>query len=115
MGVFRVGALPNDWQQEPPPSSLQQLGDRWAKSSASVILAVPSVIIPNELNYLINPKHPDVILLASDQGAVVTVNGGQTWSSWYNQPTAQFYHVATDNAFPYRVCGGQQEIGRAHV
>ena len=59
----------------------------------------------------INPDNPDIILLASDQGAVVTVNGGRTWSSWYNQPTAQLYHVAADNAFPYRVCGGQQESG----
>ncbi len=63
----------------------------------------------------INPNDPDIILLASDQGAVVTVNGGQTWSSWYNQPTAQFYHVSTDNAFPYRVCGGQQESGSACI
>src|ERR1051326_7080228 len=44
----------------------------------------------------IDPGDPNVILLAGDQGAVVTVNGGETWSSWYNQPTAQFYHVATD-------------------
>jgi len=59
----------------------------------------------------INPRHPDVMLIASDQGVIVTVNGGQSWSSWYNQPTAQLYHVSTDNAFPYRVCGGQQESG----
>ncbi|HVD93179.1 MAG TPA: hypothetical protein VNC21_12875 [Vicinamibacterales bacterium] len=63
----------------------------------------------------INPEHPDIILIASDQGAIVTVNGGESWSSWYNQPTAQFYHVSTDNAFPYRVCGGQQESGSACV
>jgi photosystem II stability/assembly factor-like uncharacterized protein len=63
----------------------------------------------------INPIDPRVILLAGDQGAVITVNGGETWSSWYNQPTAQFYHVSTDNAFPYRVCGGQQESGSACV
>ncbi|HYN08071.1 MAG TPA: hypothetical protein VES67_11825 [Vicinamibacterales bacterium] len=63
----------------------------------------------------INPLNPDIILVASDQGAVITVNGGRTWSSWYNQPTAQFYHVSTDNAFPYRVCGGQQESGSACV
>jgi photosystem II stability/assembly factor-like uncharacterized protein len=63
----------------------------------------------------INPNNTDIILLASDQGAIVTVNGGKTWSSWYNQPTAQFYHVSTDNAFPYRVCGGQQESGSACV
>jgi photosystem II stability/assembly factor-like uncharacterized protein len=63
----------------------------------------------------INPLDPKIILIASDQGAIVTVNGGQTFSSWYNQPTAQFYHVNTDNAFPYRVCGGQQESGSACI
>jgi photosystem II stability/assembly factor-like uncharacterized protein len=66
-------------------------------------------------NAWINPDNPDIILLAADQGAVVTLNGGQTWSSWYNQPTAQLYHVMADNAFPYRVCGGQQESGSACV
>jgi photosystem II stability/assembly factor-like uncharacterized protein len=63
----------------------------------------------------INPDNPDIILMGVDQGATVTVNGGQTWSSWYNQPTAQFYHVSTDTAFPYRVCGGQQESGSACI
>jgi photosystem II stability/assembly factor-like uncharacterized protein len=65
--------------------------------------------------FWINPDNPKIILLASDQGAIVTVNGGETWSSWYNQPTAQMFHVSTDNAFPYRVCGGQQESGSACV
>jgi photosystem II stability/assembly factor-like uncharacterized protein len=59
----------------------------------------------------INPDHPDILLIACDQGAIVTVNGGHTFSSWYNQPTAQFYHVITDNSFPYNVYGGQQESG----
>jgi len=63
----------------------------------------------------INPENPRIILLASDQGATISVNGGQTWSSWYNQPTAQFYHVITDNQFPYWVYGGQQESGSAGV
>jgi photosystem II stability/assembly factor-like uncharacterized protein len=63
----------------------------------------------------INPNNPDIILNVSDQGAVITVNGGESWSSWYNQPTAQLYHVAADNAFPYRVCSGQQESGSACV
>ena len=63
----------------------------------------------------VNPNDPQTILLASDQGAVVTVNGGETWSSWYNQPTAQFYHVSADNRFPYWVYGGQQESGSAGV
>jgi len=59
----------------------------------------------------ISPENPDIIALALDQGATISVNGGQTWSSWYNQPTAQFYHVITDNEFPYWVYGGQQESG----
>jgi photosystem II stability/assembly factor-like uncharacterized protein len=63
----------------------------------------------------INPDNPDIIMLAVDQGVIITVNGGQTWSSWYNQPTAQFYHVITDNQFPYWVYGGQQESGSAGV
>ena len=62
-------------------------------------------------NLWINPNDPHLILLVSDQGALVTVNGGDTWSSWYNQPTAQLYHVAVTPTFPYKVCGGQQESG----
>ena len=50
-----------------------------------------------------------------DQGTIVTLNGGKTWSTWYNQPTAQFYHVAVDNQFPYWVYGGQQDSGTAAV
>ena len=63
----------------------------------------------------IDPNNSRVMLLIADQGAQVTVNGGESWSSWYNQNTAQFYHVIADNAFPYRVCGGQQESGSACV
>ncbi len=66
-------------------------------------------------NVWINPSNPAILLLASDQGAVITVNGGESWSSWYNQPTAQLYHVAADNGFPYRVYSGQQESGSAGV
>jgi len=63
----------------------------------------------------IDPTNPNVIILGSDQGATISVNAGETWSSWYNQPTAQFYHVVTDDRFPYRVYGGQQESGSAKV
>jgi photosystem II stability/assembly factor-like uncharacterized protein len=63
----------------------------------------------------INPLQPATMLLVADQGAVITVNNGETWSSWYNQPTAQLYHITADNAFPYRLCGGQQESGSACV
>ena len=62
-------------------------------------------------NLWINPNDGNTILLVSDQGAIITVNGGATWSSWYNQPTAQLYHAITTNTFPYKVCGGQQESG----
>lgn len=65
--------------------------------------------------FWINPLHPEVMLLVGDQGAAVSVNDGRTWSSWYNQPTAQLYHVITDNGFPYRVYGGQQESGSVGI
>jgi photosystem II stability/assembly factor-like uncharacterized protein len=62
-------------------------------------------------NIWIDPADPKIILLASDQGAVVSVNGGTTWSSWYTLPTAQLYHVQAINDFPYKACSGQQESG----
>jgi photosystem II stability/assembly factor-like uncharacterized protein len=61
----------------------------------------------------IDPENPDRQILGVDQGAIVTLNGGRTWSSWLNQPTAQIYHVSTDNRFPYRVYGAQQDSGAA--
>ena len=63
----------------------------------------------------IDPADPKIILIASDQGAIVSVNGGDSWSSWYNQPSGQMFHVNTDNRFPYWVYGGQQESGSAGV
>ena len=63
----------------------------------------------------VNPNNSNIILLVSDQGAVVSANRGQSWSNWYNQPTAAMYHVTADNAFPYRLCGGQQDSGSACV
>jgi photosystem II stability/assembly factor-like uncharacterized protein len=59
----------------------------------------------------IDPTDPQRQILGSDQGAQVTLNGGETWSSWYNQPTAQIYHITTDNRFPYWVYGAQQDSG----
>jgi photosystem II stability/assembly factor-like uncharacterized protein len=61
----------------------------------------------------IDPDDPKRMILGNDQGALVTRNGGETWSSWYNQPTGQFYHVITDNRFPYWVYGAQQDSGAA--
>ena len=59
----------------------------------------------------IHPDDPNVILAVSDQGAVISSNRGASWSNWYTQPTAAVYHVTADNAFPYRVCSGQQDSG----
>jgi len=63
----------------------------------------------------INPLHPDHVITGSDQGAVVSVDGWKTWSSWYNQPTGQFYHLATDNRFPYWIYSGQQDSGTVGI
>jgi len=59
----------------------------------------------------INPNNPNTIFFGSDQGVGISLDGGKTWSSWYNQPTAQFYHVTVDNQFPYHVYGAQQDSG----
>jgi photosystem II stability/assembly factor-like uncharacterized protein len=63
----------------------------------------------------IDPENPRRMISGVDQGTIITLNGGQTWSTWYNQPTAQFYHVAVDNQFPYWVYGAQQDSGTAAV
>ena len=57
----------------------------------------------------VSPDHSGVVALAGDRGAVVTVNGGDTWSSVYNQPTGQLADVVTDSAFPYRICGAERD------
>jgi photosystem II stability/assembly factor-like uncharacterized protein len=59
----------------------------------------------------IYPDDPKRMVLASDQGTIVSVDGAATWSSWYNQATAQIYHVAPDYRFPYWVTGAQQDSG----
>jgi len=63
----------------------------------------------------IDPRDAQRRILGVDQGAVLTLNGGTTWSSWFNQPTGQFYHVITDNRFPYWVYGAQQDSGAAGI
>src|SRR5205814_5324844 len=61
----------------------------------------------------IAPDDPSRMILGSDQGTIISLDGAATWSSWYNQPTAQFYHVVTINRFPYWICGAQQDSGAA--
>ncbi len=63
----------------------------------------------------INPKDGNRLVLSSDQGTVVSVDGARTWSTWYNQPTAQVYHLAADNRFPYWLYGAQQDSGGVGV
>jgi photosystem II stability/assembly factor-like uncharacterized protein len=66
-------------------------------------------------NLWIDPHDPNRMIVSSDQGVTISVDGAQTWTSWYNQPTAQFYHVITTSGFPYWVCGAQQDSGAACV
>jgi photosystem II stability/assembly factor-like uncharacterized protein len=63
----------------------------------------------------IDPKNSSSMVLGTDQGTTISVDYGKTWSSWYNQPTAQLYHVITDDRFPYLVYAAQQDSGSAAV
>lgn len=63
----------------------------------------------------LNPAHPERMAAASDQGTTVSVNGGETWSPWYNQATGQFYRLGVDDRFPYWVYSGQQDSGTVAV
>ncbi len=63
----------------------------------------------------VDPKNSDDLMLGVDQGATVSLDRGKTWTTWYNQPTAQMYHVTTDNKFPYYVYGAQQDSGSIAV
>ncbi|HMD74834.1 MAG TPA: hypothetical protein VKG05_13315 [Steroidobacteraceae bacterium] len=63
----------------------------------------------------VDPKNRDRLVLGTDQGTTISLDRGITWSTWYNQPTAQLYHVITDNRFPYAVYGAQQDSGGVGV
>jgi photosystem II stability/assembly factor-like uncharacterized protein len=63
----------------------------------------------------VNPNDPNRMVLSSDQGTVVSVDGAKTWTTWYNQPTAEIYHIAADNGFPYFLMGAQQDSGGVRV
>ncbi len=78
-------------------------------------------------NLWINPQSPCLpmgggkgrlsseMILGSDQGASISLNAGRTWSTWYNQPTGQMYHLSTDNRFPFHIYGPQQDSGSVEV
>jgi len=63
----------------------------------------------------IDPTDAQRMILAADQGAALTQNGGESWSSWYNQPTGQFYRLAIDDRFPYWIYSGQQDSGTVGI
>lgn len=63
----------------------------------------------------INPDNPDIMIIGDDGGAQVSVDGGKSWSSYHNQPTAQFYRVTTDNHFLYRIYGAQQDNSTVRI
>jgi photosystem II stability/assembly factor-like uncharacterized protein len=131
-GLFRSDNGGQSWQQVSNDKRIWQRG--WYFGEVSVDPKDPdTVYVPNTTTYQshdggktftafrgapggddyhelwIDPDEPRRMVLSSDQGTIVTRNGGETWSSWYNQPTAQFYHVITDNQFPYWVYGAQQD------
>ncbi len=65
----------------------------------------------DERDLWIDPQNPKRMLLGVDQGPAITVDGGKTWTPWYNLPNGQFYNVSTDNHFPFRIYASQQDSG----
>lgn len=135
-GVYRSDDAGQNWQRTDPEQRLWQRG--WYFGGITVDPRNPDVVYvcntsayrstdggksfdiikgaPGGDDYQrlwVDPGDPDRMILSSDQGVAVSVDGAKSWSSWYNQPTAQFYHVITDNRFPYWVCGAQQDSGSA--
>jgi len=135
-GVYRSDDAGENWQRTDPEPRLWQRG--WYFGGINVDPRNPEVVYVCNTSFYrstnggksfdiikgapggddyqhlwIDPDDPERMILSSDQGVVVSVDGAKTWTSWYNQPTAQFYHVVTDSRFPYWVCGAQQDSGSA--
>ena len=81
----------------------------WISHDAGATFAVLSMPHKDHHDLWIDARDPDRIIEGNDAGAIVSVNGGRSWSNMFNQPTAEMYHVAVDDAFPYRVYGAQQD------
>jgi len=137
-GLYRSDDSGNTWILENADSRLTSRG--WYFSGITIDPQNPDVIyMPNVALYRsedggktvsivrgapggddyhqiwIDPKNSASMVLGTDQGTTISLDHGQTWSTWYNQPTAQLYHVITDNQFPYVVYGAQQDSGSAAV
>jgi hypothetical protein len=69
----------------------------------------------DERHMWIDPTNPARMIIGADQGPTISVDGGRTWTPWFNLPNAQFYNVSIDGDFQYRVCGSQQDSGTACV
>ena len=63
----------------------------------------------------IDPTHSRWMVMGADQGPTISLDGGETWTPWFNLPNGQFYHISTDNQFPYWIYGAQQDSGTAGV
>jgi photosystem II stability/assembly factor-like uncharacterized protein len=110
--MSRLTVSPND------PDTLYTIGRsvHESKDGGATFTIVRGAPGGDDYHFLwINPKEPSHRVLASDQGASITVNGGETWSDWYNQPTGQFYYLAADERFPYRIYSGQQDSGTVSI
>jgi photosystem II stability/assembly factor-like uncharacterized protein len=81
----------------------------WISRDAGATFEALSMPHKDHHDVWIDPRDPDRILEGNDAGTIVSLNGGRSWSSMFNQPTAEIYHVAVDDAFPYRVYGAQQD------
>jgi photosystem II stability/assembly factor-like uncharacterized protein len=92
------------------PESLWVLnvGLHRSRDGGKTFTAVPTPHADHH-DHWIDPQNPDRIASANDGGGCISNDGGRTWSTQANQPTAQIYRVATDNAFPYRLLGAQQD------
>jgi len=89
------------------------MGSEDGGKTISVIRGAPGGDDYHEL--WVDPKNSSRMILGTDQGTTISLDRGKTWSTWYNQPTAQIYHVTTDDQFPYTVYGAQQDSGGAAV
>jgi len=83
--------------------------DAWRSSDAGKTFEIVTIPHGDNHDLWIDPKDHDRMIEGNDGGATVTFNGGRSWSTIYNQPTGEFYHVTTDTRVPYRVYGAQQD------